>query len=220
MFNYCPPLVLPDLVSQTNDDGTRFYTTPSGIKLPSVTTILSELNKGSIDAWKNKIGQKEADRISRISSNRGTRVHNLCENFVRNNPPISCMPDSLAMFHSLKKVLTDRVNNIHYIEQSLWSEKLGLAGRTDLIAEFDNTLSVIDYKTSEKMKNKEYITSYFLQSTAYALCYEEIVGTPIENIVILIAVSGQKDPQVFKEKTKDYIQKLYEVIEKYNNHNF
>jgi len=123
------------------------------------------------------------------------------------------MPDAFEMFKSLKPLL-NRINNIHYQEVALWSEQLGLAGRVDCIGEFDGKLSVIDFKTSKKVKNLEDIEDYFWQTTAYALMYEELVGKPIDELVIIMAVQDG-EPILFKQKTSDHIVGLVKAIDYY-----
>jgi genome maintenance exonuclease 1 len=125
------------------------------------------------------------------------------------------MPDAVEMFRTLIPSI-QRINNIHYIEQALWSETIGLAGRVDLIAEWDGVLSVIDFKTSKKIKKSEDIQDYFAQCTAYSGMYEEHVGVPINQIVIIMAVENEK-PLVFVEKTEDHINTLIEHISFYRN---
>jgi genome maintenance exonuclease 1 len=210
-------MVLPDLVSQTSPDGKRYYTTPSGIQLPSVTTVVGAMKKQSILEWRKAVGEEEANRVSRAASGRGNRVHNLAEKYLKNEPIqwMKEMPDSAAMFRSLIPHM-QRINNIHYIEQALWSEKIGMAGRVDLIAEWDGVLSVIDFKTSKKIKTREDIPEYFAQCVSYAGMYEEHVGQPIDQIVIVMGVE-QNDPLIFVERTEDHINTLIEHISFYRN---
>jgi hypothetical protein len=210
-------MVLPDLVSQTSPDGKRYYTTPSGIQLPSVTTVVGAMKKQSILEWRKAVGEEEANRVSRAASGRGNRVHNLAEKYLKNEPIQWAreMPDSAVMFRSLISHM-QRINNIHYIEQALWSEKIGLAGRVDLIAEWDGVLSVIDFKTSKKIKTREDIPEYFAQCVSYAGMYEEHVGVPIDQIVIVMGVE-QNDPLIFVERTEDHIDTLVEHIDFYKN---
>jgi hypothetical protein len=215
MFNYCTPLELPDLVSKTLSDGRRYYTLPdgSGMKLPSVTTVIGAKKKQSILEWRARVGEEEANRISKKASSRGTNVHTLCERYLRNEPLGSIMPDALEMFKSIKPHL-NKINNIHYQEQALWSVKLGMAGRVDLIAEWDGVLSVVDFKTSNKIKKIEDIQDYFAQCTAYACMYEELVGQSIDQLVVLMAVENEK-PLVFIQKTKDHLDNLLDHIKFY-----
>jgi genome maintenance exonuclease 1 len=123
------------------------------------------------------------------------------------------MPDALEMFLSVKPLL-NRINNIHYQECALWSVGLGLAGRVDCIAEFDGVLSVIDFKTSKRIKKKEDIDSYFAQCVAYACMYEELIGQGIHQIVIIMAVENS-EPLIFIEKTEDHLNTLLEYIKFY-----
>jgi genome maintenance exonuclease 1 len=217
MYIHCPPVKLPDLVSVTGADGKRYYTTPSGVKLPSVTTVVGAMKKSSIMEWRNAVGPEEANRVSRAASGRGNRVHNLAEKYLKNEPIawLKEMPDSTVMFRSLIPHM-ERINNIHYIEQALWSENIGMAGRVDLIAEWDGVLSVIDWKTSSKVKTLADIPDYMAQCVAYAAMYQEHVGVSIDQIVIVMAVE-QAPPIIFIEKTEDHINTLVEHIKYYRN---
>jgi genome maintenance exonuclease 1 len=215
MFNYCPPVDLQDLKSQTFPDGKRYYTTPDGIKLPSVTTVLGAKKKQAIMEWRRRVGEEAANKISRKATSRGTNVHTLCERYLNNEPLGNIMPDAKEMFLPLKPLL-NRINNIHYQEQALWSVGLGMAGRVDCIGEFDGVLSVIDFKTSKRVKKKEDIDDYFAQCTAYSCMYEELVGNPIEQIVIIMAVEDS-EPLLFIEKTENYLNTLLDFIEFYRN---
>ena len=217
MFTYCPPKLLEDLKSETHKDGKRYYTTPDGVRLPSVTTVLGAKKKQSIMEWRHRVGEEAANKISRQASSRGTNLHTLCEKYLNNDPKylLKSMPDALQMFKSIKPLL-HRIDNIHYQEQALWSTKIGLAGRVDCIAEFDGKLSVIDFKTSRRIKTKENIEDYFAQCTAYACMYEELIGTPIEQVVVIMAVENE-EPLLFIEKTEDYVDVLLDYIDFYRN---
>ena len=205
---------LPELVSETAPDGKRYYVTPSGSKLPSVTTVVGAQKKQAIMEWRRRVGEEVANKISRQATSRGTNVHTLCEKYLNNEELGEMMPDAFEMFRSLKPLL-NRINNIHYQEVALWSEQLGLAGRVDCIGEFDGVLSVIDFKTSKKIKKLEDIQDYFWQTTAYALMYEELVGQPINDLVIIMAVQDEK-PILFKQKTQDHIGGLVKAIDYYH----
>jgi genome maintenance exonuclease 1 len=213
MFNYCPPKDLVDLESKTFPDGKRYYTTPDGVKLPSVTTVIGAKGKQAIMEWRKRVGEEEANRVSRKATGRGTNVHTLCERYLNNEPLGNIMPDALEMFKPLKPLL-NRINNIHYQECALWSVGIGMAGRVDCIGEFDGVLSVIDFKTSRRVKKKEDIDSYFAQCVAYACMYEELIGVGIHQIVIIMAVEDS-EPLLFVEKTEDHLNTLLDYIKFY-----
>ena len=215
MFNYCTPKELKDLKSETFPDGKRYYTLEDGTKLPSVTTVLGAQKKDAIMAWRKRVGEAEANRISKAATGRGTNVHTLCERYLNNESLGDIMPDAKEMFKSIKPLL-NRINNIHYQEQALWSKQLGMAGRVDCIGEFDGVLSVIDFKTSKKIKSKVEIEDYFWQTSAYALMYEELIGTPINNLVIIMAVQDEQ-PLLFQEKTEHHINGLVKAIQFYKD---
>lgn len=214
-FVYCPPKELQDLKSQTFPDGKRYYTLPDGSRLPSVTTVLGAQKKQAIMEWRKRVGEEVANKISRQATSRGTNVHTLCERYLNNEPLGDIMPDAKEMFRSIRPYL-DRINNIHYQEAALWSKQLGLAGRVDCIAEYEGKLSVIDFKTSKKIKTLKDIEDYFWQTTAYALMYEEMIGQPINDLVVIMAVDNEQ-PLIFKQKTEDHIEGLVKAIEFYRN---
>ena len=103
MFNYCPPLELKDLKSETFPDGKRYYTLEDGTRLPSVTTVLGAQKKAAIFEWRKRVGEEEANRISKQATSRGTNVHTICENYLNNKVDYmkGIMPDALEYFLSL-----------------------------------------------------------------------------------------------------------------------
>ena len=215
-FNYIDGLPEATTLKTIEGEKGRFYVTPFGNTVPSVTTVLGYSKKEIIKEWRDRIGHEKANEISSKAAGRGTRVHNLFEKYLKNKPNIfeNVMPDLKQTFLDVVKTLDD-IDNIHYIETPLYSEDLGIAGRTDVIAEFRGKLSVIDFKTANREKPENWIRDYFLQGTAYALMYEELTGTPIDQIVIIIAADGLIEPQVFVKNKEDYIVDLLESIIKY-----
>jgi len=206
---------LPELASLPTEeiDGKRYYITPNGKKLPSVTTVLGHFKKEKINEWRNRVGHEEAQKITNRASVRGTKFHNMLEKYVSNDRSLfeNVMPDMKQAFYDIQPTL-DKIDNIHYIESPLWSERLGLAGRTDVIGEYEGTLSIIDFKTSLKEKKEEWIDNYFEQGTAYSLMYKERVGNPIKQIVIIILVDGRTEPQIFIKNPDDYVDSLIKKI--------
>jgi genome maintenance exonuclease 1 len=215
IFNHVNVNEFEELEQVTREDGVRFYQTPTGNKYPSVTTVLGSLNKQAIIDWRKKIGEAEANKISRSASSRGTKLHLHCENYLNNN---NVLVENLPfvqreLFNSILPEL-HRINNIHVQEQRLYSHHLRMAGTVDCIAEHDGRLSVIDFKTSGKLKKKEWISSYFMQCAAYAVMYEERTGIPISKLVVIIAVEGE-NPQVFIEKRDNWVSDLLKARDSY-----
>jgi CRISPR/Cas system-associated exonuclease Cas4 (RecB family) len=114
----------------------------------------------------------------------------------------------------VKEQLDTRLTTVYSQEAPLYSEHLGLAGRVDCVGVWDGKNSIIDYKTSRKLKKKEWISSYFMQCAAYAIMWEERTGMPITQLVVLIAVDDN-EPQVFIEHRDNWVQPLLDVIEQY-----
>lgn len=213
---------MPELKQLEVDESTgeRFYISPNGVKLPSVTTVLSAFKKKGLIEWRNKVGHEEADKVMHRASTRGTKFHNMLESYLRNEEHFldGIMPDMKQSFRDIQETL-DLINNIHYIESPLYSEKLGVAGRTDCIAEFAGVPSIIDFKTSLRQKKEAWIENYFEQGTAYALMYEELVGKPMNQIVIIISCDDSEQPQVFIRDKNQYVQNLLEKIHLYKQEN-
>jgi len=201
MFNHIE-CELPKLNRVTNEDGTRVYQTPTGNKYPSVTTVTGLLKKQSIMAWRKRVGEEEANRISSTAARRGTRIHSLAEKYLLNETVNPDMFD-IEMWNKFKPILHN-INNIYALEQSLFSDHLEVAGTVDCIAEYNGKMSVIDFKTSKRIKQRDNIHDYFMQCSAYAVAFEEMTKIPVPQIVILIAVD-EEDPLIFVEKRNTWI---------------
>jgi genome maintenance exonuclease 1 len=201
MFNHIE-CELPKLNRVTNEDGTRVYQTPTGNKYPSVTTVTGLLKKQSIIEWRKRVGEEEANRISSTAARRGTRIHSLAEKYLLNETVNPDMFD-IEMWNKFKPILHN-INNIYALEQSLFSDHLEVAGTVDCIAEYNGKMSVIDFKTSKRIKERDNIHDYFMQCSAYAVAFEEMTKIPVPQIVILIAVD-EEDPLIFVEKRNTWI---------------
>ena len=209
-----------ELESETTEAG-RTYKTPGGKSYPSITTVLSNYNKKAIYEWRQRVGEEEANRVSRAASGRGTKLHNAVEKYLLNEMSdlkySSMMPDTKELFLKVKPFLDNHIGDVYGIEQPLYSDKLRIAGRCDCIAEWEGELSIVDWKTSSKVKQKEYIQNYFMQCAAYAEMFEERTGKPINQIVVAIVVEETNSPLIFVENKSDYILPLQEYILKYNS---
>ena len=197
-------------------DGKRFYVTPDGNSYPSITTILSLQEKPGIDKWKEKVGEKEARRISKESMRIGTAVHQMAE-FYLSNYIIKLKNEEKKIVDTFNRLrfLLGNINNIVGVEIPLFSDLLRVAGTTDCIAEYNGELSVIDFKTSRRPKKEEWIDDYYMQTFAYKLMFEEMTGIEIKQVVILVACVEQFEVQVFKKPAKDsdkYLTKLVNIM--------
>ncbi len=207
-----------DLVAETTDSG-RMYVTPEGNKYPSVTTVIGAKSKKSILEWRKRVGEAEANRISSRAASRGTSLHSMNEDYLNNvfdeeKYKTKVLP--LFMFKHLKPFL-DKINNIHVLEGALYSDKLKLAGRVDCIAEYENELAIIDFKSSTEPKKREWIENYIAQECAYAMMYYERTGIKVKKLVTLIACEDG-EIQVFQEyDIMKYMKVLMTYIDHWNN---
>lgn len=202
----------PSILREVNEDGSRLYLTPNGSKYPSVTTVIADHNKEAIDKWRKKVGVEKANSISRIASNRGDDVHEALEALLLNKPVPSLFPHAKAVFVNMKQELVRRVSEVHGLEQPLFSHKLRLAGTTDCIARYDDKLSIVDFKTSLRLKKKEWVHGYFMQLVAYSYMFEEMTGLEIEQGIVLIGVDGCNFAQTFKLPKEEYGEYLLDLM--------
>ena len=205
-----------DLECVTKESG-RKYSTPDGVKYPSITTVLSILSRDAIMAWRRRVGAEEANKISHRASTRGTAVHAIIEKYLDNdeNYREGYLPNIIDNFLTVKEVLDSRIGKIYAQEVPLYSDYLGVAGRVDCIAEFDGKPAIIDFKTSKRLKSIEQVESYFMQEAFYAVAWEERTQIPITQLVTIISVDGG-ECQVFVEHRDNWVKPLQEVITKYN----
>ena len=205
-----------DLEAVTTNKGRR-YACPNGNSYPSITTVLSILSEEAIQKWRARVGAEEANKISHRAATRGTAVHTIIEKYIDNDPDYlkGVMPNVVENFKSVKDVLDARIGKVVLQECPLYSDKFGIAGRVDCIAEFDGKLSIIDFKTSRKLKKREWVENYFIQEAFYAAAFYEQTGIAINQIVTLIAVDDE-EPQVFIEEPYKWLPKLLETKVEYD----
>lgn len=207
-------LQIPDIETQTFN-GLRHYNC-NGVWYPSITSILSSEEKEYLKDWKNRLGEENAKIETKRCTDRGTAVHEMCELFLLHKPIdfTQYQLPHVKMFNKMKFVL-NRISNIYALEAALYSDILKVAGRVDCIAFYDNVLSIIDFKTSNSMKNDDMCYDYFLQETFYSLALLEQYGIEIKQIVTIIGSENQVAPQIIKKQITPYIVPLANRVEKF-----
>ena len=207
-------------LSKKETNGIRLYNLPSGDWVPSITSVTSFYNRQIFVKWRKRVGIEEANRITKKATARGTDFHEAAQAYLENKE-LNCddyRPATKFMFHHATPYL-DKINNIHAIERTLYSEYLGLAGRVDCIGEYEGELAVIDFKTSEKIKPEEWLENYFVQETFYAAAYYELTGIPVKKLITIMVTPGG-EVKVFDKRNKgDYIKLLVRYIKEFVSHN-
>jgi len=201
-------------------DGHRFYEI-DGKNYPSITTVLGIQKTKELQKWRDSIGNDVANWEMGRAARRGKATHTLVEQYLKGETPSERSVLPLGLFRLLKPYV-DQINNIHALETIMYSKKLTVAGQVDCIAEYNGKLSVIDFKTANKERQESWIENYFLQTCAYSIMYEELYGTKIEQLVILIAgedgtmVPFIKERKPYEEKLGKSIQDFYKYYEEIN----
>ena len=200
-------------------DGVRYYKIPDEeelIKMVSITSVTSHYNKEIFINWRKKVGNEEADRVTKAATARGTDMHTLTEHYLKNEELPEVRPISDFLFKIAKGKL-NKINNIYALEGPLYSKELGIAGTVDCIAEYDGELAIIDFKTSKKPKPRDWIEHYFVQCMAYGCMLYEMTGIAIKKLVIIMACENG-ECVIYEERDKaKYIKLLGEYINKFVN---
>jgi ATP-dependent exoDNAse (exonuclease V) beta subunit len=209
-------LNLPQLERETID-GVRYYKVPDLeqlLRLVSITSVTSHKNRQFFANWRKKVGEEEANKITKQATSRGTDMHTLVEHHLKNENLPDVQPLSEFLFKISKPDL-NRINNVYALESSLYSKILGVAGTVDCIAEFDGELAIIDFKTSKKPKPREWIEHYFVQCVAYACMFYELTEIPVKKLVIIMACENG-ECVVYEERDKSkYIKLLTQYIREF-----
>jgi len=203
---------LNDQIESVDTPSGRRYRTPDGV-FPSVTTVTGWKKRAFFAKWRRE-NPEESKRVL----SRGTKLHALIETYLRNSLTPTTLSEARGtseadLFSSMREDI-DRIGKIYAIEVPLWSKKVGLAGRTDCIGEFDGVPSVIDFKSSNYPKSEDAIQDYFMQATAYSLMWQDLTGQELRNIAILIGVEDGGS-QVFTADPREYIADLVDAIRTY-----
>ena len=215
MFNHVD-LNLPSL-EREHIDGVRYYSIPNEdelVKLVSITSVTSHFNKEIFVNWRKRVGDEKANRITKAATVRGTDMHTLTENYLDNKELPKVPPISEFLFKIAKPKLK-LIDNIYALEGPLYSKQLGIAGTVDCIAEYDGELSIIDFKTSQKPKPREWIEHYFVQAMAYGCMLYEMKNIPVKKLVIIMACENGECVVYEENNKKKYIKLLNQYIRKF-----
>jgi genome maintenance exonuclease 1 len=208
-------LQLSDLqkLPRRNVNGKRVYETPDGSHYPSVTTITGQMNAKAISEWRARVGSEVANKITTQASSRGTSIHKLCEHYILGTmDEVEVMPSNYEMFTAMSNHLAEKVGKVYSVEGFLYSDFLRSAGQVDMIAEYNGVLSIVDFKTAKKKKREDWIQNYFVQESAYSFMFEERTGMRVPQLVTVIGVDGESEPQVFIKNTKERNQYLLQFL--------
>lgn len=199
----------------------RLYATPDGHRVPSVTTILDRTaDKTALIEWRKRVGEAEANRISQESAGLGTLVHKHIENYIVGEP----RPSGNNQVHVMARSMSDAVINQGLADvDEVWGMEASLyypglyAGTTDLVGVYKGRPAIMDHKTTKKMKLREWIDDYFIQTVAYALAHNEVYGTDIKTgAIFMTGRDGSYKTFVIEGAEFDhYVEQWLQRVEQY-----
>jgi genome maintenance exonuclease 1 len=151
------------------------------------------------------------------SAERGERLHAVLERYVLNEEVDyrSLMGSTAELFQQIKPILDEHIGTIYAIERPLYSKTLGIAGRVDIIADWKGKPAVIDFKSSDRPKKKEWIDGYFMQESLYSYMTFEMRNLFVPQLVTLVASPELHSAQVFEERAADWLPKAINIVEKF-----
>ena len=204
-------------IKQININGVRYYDTPDGT-LISITSLLKNFTPEGILEWRKAVGEDVANEVMRAAADRGSKVHKIIENCLSNKPENDLVGNygelAARMFSQMVPAL-DKIDRIRALEKGLYSTRFGIAGRVDCIAEYDNELTVIDFKTSTR-KRDERNETHLVQASFYSLAWEERTGEKVNQIAILTTTEDGK-LDVYRDDPSNHVDRLEEMIQEYKS---
>ena len=207
--------LLPNIdLPRVEIDGKRYYQLPDGSLAKSVTTAIGDsMDKKHLYEWRARVGEEEANKIANQAAVRGTALHSICEAYLMNelNYPKGTVPFNMFSFKQLRPYIDANINKVYGIEHRLYSTKLKAAGTADCICEWNNIPTIVDFKTSKKLKKEEWIQNYYLQATTYAMMVEELFNIHVPQFAIMITVDHE-NPQIFVKEKAPYVDRVLEIF--------
>jgi len=205
-----------ELEVKTGSDG-RFYKLPNGVWVPSVTTVISEMSdKSGLVKWRKSIGHEAADRYMKHRARIGTNIHDMFEEMMKD---VSYKPKDYLLRSIYNKCASDiYALDPVLIEEQVWSERLRIAGRCDVvIREEDDNLGILDFKSYKKYKKESYLENYFIQGACYAMMAYECgkVDAFPKHITIYGTCEDEPTIQRTTRDTKDYVKPAVEMVQNY-----
>ena len=188
-------------------------------KLPSVTTILSqtqsEEKKKSLANWQARMGKQYADRVRDIAALRGTSMHTYLEGYIKGERHLDLTSVGKEAGTMAQKVIESGLGDL----EEVWGTEVTLyypglyAGQTDVVGIYNGRESIIDFKQTNKPKQREWIDDYFTQLAAYAMAHNYVYDTAIQQGVILMC---SKDGffQKFEVSDKEFQGYMHTFLKK------
>lgn len=216
MFLHDDSIALPRMVQRNLPSGRVYTVEDTGEVFPSITRVLGGTkDMERIDAWRERVGETKAEGIKRNAAIKGTALHTQAELYLENKPLKPLMPNVAELWSKLRPWIDKNVRKVYKQEANVFSRKLCVAGRFDLLADnADDELVVIDFKNSRTAKKDEYIVDYKLQGTFYSLAVYELTGRKVKRVHIPI-VNPNTPIQVYTYRPLEYLDGLLERINQF-----
>lgn len=215
-FEWNPLPFIPQLQREARPKG-RFYVTPKGKALFSVTSFLAatkpQEEADALEQWRLRVGAENARRISHLAASKGTSLHLKCEKWLNNEGVIlTGDPSADYDFHALAPQLAEGITGVRATEVQLYSERLGLAGTVDALVYWKGKLAIMDFKTSNNFKRREWVDGYFLQCLIYAMMVYELYGE-MPALMVLPIFTQNDISVIYEAEPKEYLPQLKQRLD-------
>lgn len=212
------------IIFDTEDDVSKMITdfVNSGVDIergiyPGVTRILSATSDNSvIEAWRQSVGEEEADRILKESQEIGNSLDDLLLKSFLPDFDKNLYKHEISYYLYVQLSMSLRKIKPIALQLKIWSEDLKVMGYLDCLGYYEGELSLIDFKNTRKIKKPEHYHNYLLQCTIYCLILKKLFGINVRQIILLMGVRDSVAPQIIKERTKDYVKEAYARIIEYH----
>lgn len=195
----------------------RYYVTPDGESLISVTNFLSKIgDKKGLEDWIARVGVEGAEQEKNRAARRGTALHFAIEQYLQNAPDWKEAAAESNLFRQVKTVIDLCMGKVRAIEFGLYSEHLMMGGTADCLGYWSGKLSIIDWKSSTKRKKIEWIDGYFMQACIYSLMLQERTGIKADNLVVVIGTEADTRPRVFEAHRDEWVTRVMTEVKRFH----
>ena len=174
----------------------------------------------SLNKWREKVGHKQAEIITKEATERGSGMHEIIEKFLLGKLNLDLLGDNTR-----EKMMADQIieNGLRNKLQEIWGCEATLyypgkyAGSADCIGIYEGQPTILDFKQSNKPRKPQYNNNYYIQVSLYAAAHDKVFNTNITQGIILVCTSDYlfQSFKINNKEFKQYQKKGLERVEQF-----